>query len=71
MSNAKDKFSKRKYKKEKNKVGLASVDGDSLKNEENELLATDSENGAPAGSAMFEPVKVEDNVDYEEGGRVT
>lgn len=68
MNKAKKKFGR---KKETHTEGLTSIEESTRKNEENELLATDNEAGAPASSSMFESIKIEDNVDYTDGGKVT
>ena len=64
MGKARDKFKKKKEDTVPSS-GLAAI-----KNDENELLATDNEAGAPAPSNMFESVKTDSNVDYTDGGLI-
>jgi hypothetical protein len=69
MDKAKKRFTKKTFAT-KEKAGLNTVTRSVEKDRENELLAADNESGAPASSDMFEPEKVEDNVDYTDGGTV-
>jgi hypothetical protein len=70
MDKAKKKFgSKREIYGQRKAKEL--IEANSKKNIENELIADDNEAGAPASSAMFETKKIEDDVDYTEGGTVT
>lgn len=72
MDKAKKKFRAKKEVYNEPRKGLSTIDEDSSdKNRENELMATDSESGAPAPQSYFEPRVTEDNVDYEEGGKIT
>ena len=72
MDKAKKKFKAKKEVYHETRKGLATLSEEgSDKDEENELMATDNEAGAPAPDSYFESKKVEDNVDYEEGGKVT
>lgn len=72
MDKAKKKFSSKKeiYTKKKKK-GLGLIEEDSEKNRENDLMSDDNPAGAPADDSDFESKKIEDNVDYTDGGQVT
>ncbi len=69
MDKAKKKFKSESFSKRKGE-GLHVVSRSTEKDRENELLATDNESGAPASSDMFVTKKIEDNVDYTDGGTV-
>ncbi len=73
MDKAKKKFKLKKeiYTSKKKDTGLTTVDADSKKNRENELLTDDAQNEAVANSDLFEPVTTDSDVDYTDGGTVT